>query len=72
MSNQKEIIFTLITEKEGYGIYYAIPTGKIKTGNEKTIMFVMKDNEIIYLPTNKRSQFHMKRACDEFIEERLQ
>jgi hypothetical protein len=32
----------------------------------------MKDDEIVYLPTNKRSQFHMKRACDEFIEERLQ
>ena len=68
MSNPKEIVFKLLNEKDGYGIYYAIPTGHIKTGNEKTVMFVIKDNIIVYIPDSNLDQFHMKRACDEFIE----
>lgn len=31
-------------------------------------MFVMKDDEIVYLPKYVNSQFRMKQACDEFIE----
>lgn len=68
MSNPKEIIFKLLSEDNGYSIYYAIPYGPIKLGNEKTIMFVIKDNEIVYIPKYVNSQFRMKQACDEFIE----
>lgn len=69
MSNSKEIIFKLLSEDNGYNIYYAIPYGYIKLGNEKTIMFVIKDNEIVYVPKYVNSQFKMKQACDEYIEE---
>ena len=68
MSNPKEIIFKLLSEDNEYNIYYAIPYGSIKLGNEKTIMFVIKDNEIVYVPKYVNSQFKMKQACDEFIE----
>ena len=70
MDNQ-QLIFDLLSEKEGYKIYYTIPKHKLDIGINKTIIFVIKDDEIVYLPTNKRSQFHMKKACDEFIEARL-
>ena len=70
MDNQR-LIFDLLSEKEGYKIYYTIPKHKLDIGINKMIIFVIKDDEIVYLPTNKRSQFHMKRACDEFIEARL-
>ena len=69
MDNQQQLIFDLLSEKDGYKIYYTIPKHKLDIGRTKAIMFVIKDDEIVYLPTNKRSQFHMKRACDEFIEE---
>lgn len=71
MNNQQKIIFELLSEKKGYCVYYTIPKHKLDIGINKTIMFVMKDDEIVYLPTNKRSQFHMKRACDEFIENQI-
>ena len=68
MNNTKDLIFNLLSENNGYSIYYVIPRHNLDIGNTKTIMFVMKDDEIVYLPNNKRSQFHMKRECDEFIE----
>lgn len=68
MSNPKEIVFKLLNEENGYGIYYAIPTRLIKTGNEKTVMFVIKDNIIVYILDSTLDQFHMKKVCDEFIE----
>ena len=71
MNNQQKLIFDLLSEKEGYKVYYTIPKHKLDIGITKTIMFVIKDDEIVYLPTNKRSQFHMKRACDEFIEKQI-
>ena len=71
MNNQQKLIFDLLSEKEGYKVYYTIPKHKLDIGLNKTIMFVIKDDEIVYLPTNKRSQFHMKRACDEFIEKQI-
>ena len=43
-----------------------------KTGNEKTIMFVFKDDEIVYVPKYVNSQFKMKQACDDFIEKELE
>ena len=72
MSNPKEIIFKLLSEDNGYNIYYAIPYGSIKLGNEKTIMFVFKDDEIVYVPKYVNSQFKMKQACDDFIEKELE
>lgn len=71
MNLQQKLIFDLLSEKEGYKVYYTIPKHKLDIGINKTIMFVIKDDEIVYLPTNKRSQFHMKRACDEFIENQI-
>ena len=71
MNNQQQLIFDLISEKEGYKVYYTIPKHKLDIGINKMIMFVIKDDEIVYLPTNKRSQFHMKRSCDEWIEEQI-
>ena len=68
MSNPKDLIFNLLSENNGYSIYYTIPRHNLDIGNSKTMMFVMKDDEIVFLPNNKRSQFHMKRECDEFIE----
>ena len=67
----KNITFELLSEKEGYKVYYTIPRHKLDIGISKMIIFVIKDDEIVYLPTNKRSQFHMKRACDEFIEKEI-
>ena len=71
MNVQQKLIFDLLTEKEGYKVYYTIPKYKLDIGITKTIMFIIKDDEIVYVPTNKRSQFHMKRACDEFIENQI-
>ena len=68
----KIFIFTRISEKEGYEIYYTIAPHFIKTGNEKTIMFVFKDDEIVYVPKYVNSQFKMKQACDDFIEKELE
>lgn len=67
----KSITFELLSEKEGYKVYYTIPKHKLDIGINKMIMFIIKDDEIVYLPTNKRSQFHMKRDCDEFIEKQI-
>ena len=73
MANIKKILmFTKIGGKEGYEIYYTIAPHFIKTGNEKTIMFVFKDDEIIYVPKYVNSQFKMKQACDDFIEKELE
>ena len=68
MSNPKDLIFNLLSENNGYCIYYTIPRHNLDIGNSKTMMFVMKDDEIVFLPNTKRSQFHMKKECDEFIE----
>lgn len=65
---KNELIFKLIDEKKGYRIYYCIPTNSIKTGNEKSIMIVVKDAEIVYVPEYVNSQFKMKCKCDKFIE----
>ena len=67
----KSITFELLSEKEGYKIYYTVAPHFIKTGNEKTMMFVFKDDEIIYVPKYVNSQFKMKQACDEFIEKQI-
>lgn len=73
MANIKKILmFTKIGEKEGYEIYYTIAPHFIKAGNEKTIMFVFKDDEIVYIPKYVNSQFKMKQACDDFIEKELE
>ena len=73
MANIKKILmFTKIGEKERYEIYYTIAPYFIKTGNEKTIMFVFKDDEIVYVPKYVNSQFKMKQACDDFIEKELE
>ena len=68
MSNPKDLIFNLLSENNGYSIYYAIPRHNLDIGNSKTIMFVMKDDEIVYVPKYVNNQFRMKQACDEFIE----
>ena len=65
---KSELIFKLIGEKKGYRTYYCIPTNSIKTGNEKSIMIVVKDAEIVYVPEYINSQFKMKCKCDKFIE----
>lgn len=73
MANIKKILmFTKIGGKEGYEIYYTIAPHFIKTGNEKTIMFVFKDDEIVYVPKYVNSQSKMKQACDDFIEKELE
>lgn len=73
MANIKKILmFTKIGEKERYEIYYTIAPRFIKTGNEKTIMFVFKDDEIVYVPKYVNSQSKMKQACDDFIEKELE
>lgn len=71
MSNPKNLIFNLLSENNGYSIYYAIPRHNLDIGNSKAMMFVMKDDEIVFIPINKRSQFHMKKECDEYIEENI-
>ena len=68
MSNPKDLIFNLLSEDDGYDIYYAIPRHNLDIGNSKTMMFVIKDNEIVYVPKYVNSQFKMKQACDEYIE----
>ena len=68
MSNPKDLIFNLLSENNSYSIYYAIPRHNLDIGNSKTMMFVMKDDEIVYVPKYVNSQFRMKQACDEFIE----
>lgn len=65
---KSELIFKIIGEKKGYRTYYCIPTNSIKTGNEKFIMIVVKDAEIVYVPEYVNSQFKMKCKCDKFIE----
>lgn len=70
--SQKILTFTRINEKEGYEIYYTTASHPIKTGNEKGIMFVMKDDEIVYVPKYIHNQFKMKRACDDFVEKELE
>lgn len=70
MSNPQKIIFELLSEKKGYCVYYGIPKHSLSI-RIKAIMFVIKDDEIVFLPNNKRSQFHMKRECDEWIEEQI-
>lgn len=71
MNVQQKLIFDLLTEKEGYKVYYTIPKHKLDIGITKTIMFITKDDEIVYVPPKGISQFHMKRACDEFIENQM-
>lgn len=72
MANIKKILmFTRISEKEGYEIYYTIAPHFIKSGNEKTIMFVFKDDEIVYVPKYVNSQFRMKRDCEDWIEKQI-
>ena len=68
MSNPKDLIFNLLSEDDGYAIYYVIPRHNLDIGNSKTMIFVMKDDEIVYVPKYVNSQFRMKQACDEFIE----
>ena len=66
---KNELIFKLIDEKKDYRIYHCIPTNSIKTGNEKSIMIVVKDSEIVYVPEYVNSQFKMKCKCDKFIDD---
>lgn len=70
MSNPQKIIFEPLSEKKGYCVYYGIPKHSLSI-RIKTIMFVIKDDEIVYIPPKDISQFHMKRACDEFIEKQI-
>lgn len=72
MNVQQKLIFDLLSEKEGYKVYYTIPKHKLDIGINKAIMFVIKDDEIVYVPPKDISQFHMKVACDEFIEKELE
>ena len=59
-------------EQYGYEIYYCHPS-KQKTSLDisisKICMFVMKDNDIIYVPERHRSEFTMLQNCYDFIEE---
>lgn len=70
-TSQKTLIFKIIDKKDGYEIYYTVVSHSIKTGNEKVIMFVLKDDEIVYVPKYIYNQFKMKQACDDFIEKEL-
>ena len=72
MDLQQQLIFNLLSKKEGYKVYYTIPKHKLNIGINKTVMFVIKDDEIVYLPPKDISQFHMKQACDNFIEKELE
>ena len=71
MDLQQQLIFNLLSKKEGYKVYYTIPKHKLDIGINKTVMFVIKDDEIVYVPPKDVSQFHMKIACDEFIEKQI-
>jgi hypothetical protein len=66
----KTLTFELLTEKNGYCVYYAIPYAQrsLHCGKMNTIMIVIKDDKIVYIPDSNLDQFHMKIACDEFIE----
>lgn len=72
MDLQQQLIFNLLSKKEGYKVYYTIPKYKLDIGINKTVMFVIKDDEIVYLPPKDISRFHMKQACDNFIEKELE
>lgn len=69
---QKTLIFKIIDKKDDYEIYYTVVSHHIKTGNEKAIMFVLKDDEIVYVPKYIHNQFKMKQACNNFIEKELE
>lgn len=68
MNNPKDLIFKLLSENNGYAIYYAIPRHNLDIGNSKTMMFVVKDDEIVFIPKYVSSQFKMKKECDDYIE----
>lgn len=72
MNLQQRLIFDLLSEKEGYKVYYTIPKHKLDIGINETIMFVIKNDEIVYVPKYVNSQFKMKRVCDKFIEKELE
>ena len=69
---QKSLTFKMIDKKDNYEIYYTVVSHSIKTGNEKTIIFVLKDDEIVFVPKYIHNQFKMKQACNDFIEKELE
>lgn len=59
-------------EQYGYEIYYCHPSiqkHNLDIGISKICMFVMKDNDIIYVPEKQKSEFDMVQKCYDFIEE---
>lgn len=69
---QKSLTFKMIDKKDNYEIYYTVVSHSIKTGNEKAIIFVLKDDEIVFVPKYIHNQFKMKQACNDFIEKELE
>lgn len=60
--SDKQMEFKLLSDDYGYKTYY-------KTfHNGDTIMFVLKDSKIVYIPPQEVSQFYMKLACEQWIE----
>lgn len=57
-------------EQYGYSIYYCRlnkQKHKLDTSISKVCMFVMKDNDIIYVPEKQKSEFDMVQKCYDFI-----
>lgn len=61
-------------EQYGYSIYYCHPNKQkynLNTCITKICMFVMKDNDIIYVPEKQKSEFDMVQKCYDFINENI-
>lgn len=66
--------FRLSERIRGYEIYYAVPNSQRKTHtglSGRTAMFVMKGDEIVFIPKNYRSQYQARNQCSNWIEEQL-
>lgn len=69
-----ELTFTLLKKVDQYGIYYCVPSTqcRLKCGMDRSCMFVMRCDEIVFIPRNYRSQYQAIIQCENFIENEMQ
>lgn len=65
--------FKIIYQKSGYDVCFALPKNKsgLDIGIQKGVIFIKKDNDILFVADPSLDQFHMKLQCDDYIENRL-
>lgn len=68
-----KLVFNLLKAFDNYSIYYCIPMEqrKVKCGMGQTCMFVMRGDEIVFVPKNFRSQYQALTQCENFIESEI-